>query len=95
MVKVDTTTKLLLDRYWALCAKRDAANAEIARLGLQEELDKTNAEIIRLQEHANNAKADIEAVRDGAAWLTLKNEIGRLASALRFTPAPGAYEEAP
>jgi len=86
---VDPTTKLMLDRYWDLCDKRDAANAKVAPI--QQELDETNAEIERLRARAIDLKGDIEAERDGPAWLDLKREIGRLANAVRFTPKRGDY----
>lgn len=90
MIKVDHTTKLLLDRYWDLCDKRDAANKAAAPH--QKELDDTNAEIERLRLHSFEVKGDIEACRDGSAWLDLKTEIGRIANAVKFTPARGEYE---
>lgn len=90
MTKVDPTTKLMLDRYWALCAQRDAANADAAPY--MKELGEINAEIERLRLHSLEVKGDVEACRDGAAWLTLKSEISRLAGALKFTPPPGSYE---
>jgi len=88
--KVDQTTKLMLDRYWALCAQRDAVNEKVKPR--QQQLDEAVAEIERLRLLAVNLKGDIEAERDGPAWLDLKHEIGRLANALRFTPKPGDYE---
>jgi hypothetical protein len=90
-VKVDHTTRLLLDRYWDLCDQRDAANAMAAPF--QKELDETNAEIERLRLHAIELKGDVEACRDGPAWLSLKAEIGRIALAVRFTPPRGTYVE--
>jgi predicted nuclease with TOPRIM domain len=79
------TNELLLARYYELCDKRDAVNAEVAPH--QQQLDEINAEIARLQELAINKKGDIEALRDGPAWLDLKSEIVRIAAVLRFIPA--------
>ena len=90
MIKVDQTRALMLNRYWDLCDQRDAVNAKVAPV--QAELDETNVEIERLRVRSIDLKGDIEAERDGPAWLDLKSEIGRLASALRFTPKRGDYE---
>ena len=90
MTKVDATTKLLLDRYWDLCGKRDETNARLAPHRVA--LDAINTQIEELRVAAIDKKGDIEAERDGAAWLDLKAEIGRLANAVKFTPARGTYE---
>jgi hypothetical protein len=90
MVKVSQSKKLLLDHYWELCAKRDAVYEKTK--GLQEQLDELVNEGERLRVLAMDKKGDIEAERDGPAWLDLKKEIAGLAAALRFTPKPGTYE---
>lgn len=90
MIKVDATTKLLLDRYWDLCDQRDEANAQAAKS--QAKLTALNNQIEDLRVQAIDAKGDVEACRGGPAWLDLKAEIGRLAMAVKFTPARGTYE---
>lgn len=82
------TKAMLVDRYYALCDKRDATNEAIKPL--QVELDKTNAAIEVARLRALDLKAEIEAERDGPAWLTLKNEIMLIASALRKIPPRSA-----
>lgn len=90
MIKVDHTTKLLLDRYWDLCEQRDEANAQAAKH--QTKLDALNAQIEALRVESIDVKGDVEACRGGSAWLDLKSDIGRLANAVKFTPARGDYE---
>ena len=70
----------LRDRYVRLCAQRDATNERVA--GLQRELDALNDDVAQAQALANAKAAQIQAVRGGESWLTLKKEIGMLAKAL-------------
>lgn len=74
------TKELLVARYRELTAKRDAINEQAKPL--QAQLDEINAESERLRVAAMDKKADIEALRDGPAWLDLKREIGILANVL-------------
>lgn len=75
-----STKELLVARYNELVAKRDAINEQVKPH--QTQLDEINAEIETLRVAALDKKADIEALRDGPAWLGLKREIGTLAAVL-------------
>jgi len=79
-----TTKELMLARYYELCDKRDEVNKRI--VPLQVELDKWNAKVAEAQAAARDTKAEIEAERDGPAWLELKTEIMQLAAVLHFIP---------
>ena len=61
-------------------AERDATYAKVQ--SLEDELDKTNAEIAALQDKAASLAAKIEDGWGGAAWVAKKKEIAKLARAL-------------
>ena len=68
------------ERYAALCKVRDERNAKAAPL--QVKLDAANAKVIAAQAEAAALAKQIEDAWGNGDWITLKREIGVLATAL-------------
>lgn len=63
-----------------LCAKRDAVNAEVAKV--QVKLNEALAKEAEAKSEVDMLAAEIQVLRGGQSWLDLKKEIGALAKLL-------------
>lgn len=72
--------EVLKARYKELCDRRDKVNASTQ--GLKKELEAANLKAEQARLEAMKIAAKISEARGGAAWITMKKEIGILARAL-------------